>query len=172
MLVLLLELVLIRVLCVLDLRVATQRVCNAPAFLLDGCYAFMAIIIVFVGLFYQGTLTEHPSRNLLTNSGVKLVKMDGLTEPLLYTFKPFYSTGVESWSSFFLHTISRAAAIGQDNEFLLISILLSYLFACFVNHFSYYTFYKNEIVVPIFSVCFIHMQKKIRSDYKILQKNV
>ena len=75
------------------LRVVAHRVCNASAFLLDGCYAFIALIILFVGLFYQGILTEHLSRNPLTNSGVKLVKIDGLTEPL---FKQFFSTGAES----------------------------------------------------------------------------
>ena len=64
------------------IRVAAQRVCNTPAFLLDGCYAFISLIILFLGLFYQGTLTEHLLRNLFTNSGVKLVKMDRLTEPL------------------------------------------------------------------------------------------
>ena len=59
----------------------------------------------------------------------------------------------------FLHTISQAAARGQD-EFLLISILLSYLFAFFVNQFSYYTFCKNEIVASLFSVCFIRVQER------------
>ena len=65
------------------LRVAAHRVYNAPAFLLDGCYAFIALIIRFLGLFYQGTLTEHLSKNPLTNSGVKLVKIDRLTKPLV-----------------------------------------------------------------------------------------
>ena len=59
----------------------------------------------------------------------------------------------------FLHTISRAAARGQDNELLLIYILLFYLFAFFANQFSYYTFCKNEIVVPLFPVCFIRVQE-------------
>ena len=67
----------------LALRVPAHRIRNAPAFLLDGCYAFIALIILFLGLFYQRTLTEYLSRNLLTNSGVKLIKMDGLTEPLV-----------------------------------------------------------------------------------------
>ena len=70
---------------------------------------------------------------------------------------------------FYFHTISRAAAQGQD-EFLLISILFSYLFAIFVNQFSYYTLCKNEIVVPLFSVCLSMCKKKIRSDYLILKK--
>ena len=65
------------------LRVPTHRIRNAPAVLLDGCYAFIALIIPFLGLFYQGTLTEYLSRNPFTNSGVKLIKMDGLTEPLV-----------------------------------------------------------------------------------------
>ena len=85
--------------------------------------------------------------------------MDGLTEPLVLTFKQFFSTYAESWSSSFLHTISRAAARGQDNELLLISILLFYLFAFFVNQFSHYTFCKNQIVVPLFPVCFIRVQE-------------
>ena len=65
------------------LRVPAHRIRNAPAVLLDGCYAFIALIILFLGLFYQGTLTEYLSRNPLTNSGVKLIKMDGLTKPLV-----------------------------------------------------------------------------------------
>ena len=76
----------------------------------------------------------------------------------MLTFKQFFSTNAESWSSSFLHTISRAAARGQDNELLLISILLFYLFAFFVNQFSY-TFCKNQIVVPLFPVCFIRVQE-------------
>ena len=43
-----------------------------------------------------------------------------------------------------MHTISRAAARGQHNELLLISILLFYLFALFVNQFSYYMFCWRE----------------------------
>ena len=66
-----------------NLRVPAHRIRNAPAVLLDGCYAFIALIILFLGLFYQGTLTEYLSRNPLTNSGVKLIKMDGLMEPLV-----------------------------------------------------------------------------------------
>ena len=70
-------------------------------------------------------------------------------------FQTIFSTGTESWSSSFLHTISRATARGQDNELLLISILLFYLFAFFVYQVFYYTFCKNEIVVPLFPLCFI-----------------
>ena len=43
---------------------------------------------------------------------------------------------------------------------LLISILLIYLFAYFVNQFSCYAFCKNEIVVLLFSVCFIRVLEK------------
>ena len=75
-----------------------------------------------------------------------------------------------SWSSGFLHTFISAAARGQDNEFLLISILLSYLFPFFVNQFSYYMFCKNEIVVPLFPYASSLFKKEIRSDYLILQK--
>ena len=64
-------------------RVPAHRIRNAPAVLLDGCYAFIALIVLFLGLFYQGTLTEYLSRNPLTNSEVKLIKMDGLMEPLV-----------------------------------------------------------------------------------------
>ena len=34
------------------LRVPAHRIRNAPAVLLDGCYAFIALIILFLGLFY------------------------------------------------------------------------------------------------------------------------
>ena len=65
------------------LRVPAHWIRYAPTVLLDGCYAFIALIILFLGLFYQGTLTEYLSRNPLTNSGVKLIKIDGLTEPMV-----------------------------------------------------------------------------------------
>ena len=42
------------------LRVDTHRIRNAPKVLLDGCYAFIALIILFLGLFYQGTLDRAP----------------------------------------------------------------------------------------------------------------
>ena len=71
----------------------------------------------------------------------------------------FYRHGKLELCVFFLHTFSQATARGQD-EFLLISILLSYLFAFFVNQFSYYTFCKNEIVASLFSVCFIRVQER------------
>ena len=58
-----------------------HRIRNAPAVSLDGCYAFIALILL-LGLFYQGTLTEYLSRNPLTNSGIKLIKIDGLTDIL------------------------------------------------------------------------------------------
>ena len=81
------------------LRVLTHGIHNAPAVLFDGGYAFIDHITPFLELFYQGTLTEYLSSNPLTNSGVKLIKMDGLAEPLVQTFKQFFSTGEESWSS-------------------------------------------------------------------------
>ena len=89
-----------------------------------GCYAFIALIILLLGLFYLSTLTEHLSRNPLSNSRVKLIKMDSGVD-----FQTVFCTSVESWSSGALHTISRAADRGQENEFSLIFILLIYLFA-------------------------------------------
>ena len=68
----------------------------------------------------------------------------------------FYRCG--TWSSvFFLHTISRAAARGQDNEFLLISILLFYLFS-FWSALIYHMYPCAKKIIP--------------SDYLILKKKI
>ena len=95
-----------------------------PRILLHGCYAFIALIILFLGQFYQGTLTEHLSTNPLTNSGVKLIKMEDLWSHWCRPSNHFF-LAVECWSSFFF---GRATTQGQDYELLLISILVLYLF--------------------------------------------
>ena len=98
-----------------------------------------------------------------------MIEMDGLTKPLVQ-----FSTRVESWSSSVLHTISRAAARGQHNELLLISILLFYLLAFFVNQFSYYMFCwrENEASETLSGVYKYELVRYIYYKYSTLPRGI
>ena len=75
------------------------------------------------------TLTEHLSKNPLTNSGVKTGKIKRIYEATgvdLQTLFLYHRRMLEL--CFFFLSISQAAAREQENEFLLISILVFYLF--------------------------------------------